>query len=115
MKTDGAVMSNKDPNTDDVGLTLGGDIKVIYQVTGMRCEVQVDGAILVQAKTECGRVISVLKQGEQNDFTYEVDVSKPNSTESERSYKGKDGSDAHRVYTRYWAAWEKIQSIPGAS
>ena len=60
-----------------------------------------------QAKTACNRIISLLKQGTESP-TYEVHVSKPYSHESERHYRGGEGSDACRVYKGYADALEKF-------
>ena len=91
---------------DHVGIAVGGDIKAIYHIKSMSHRIESDGAIVVEGHTECGRTVSVLKHiGE--DPLYEVNVSLVGGEGSERSYSGKEGSDACRVFGSYFGGWEK--------
>jgi len=83
------------------GIVVSGEIKKIYNVVAMGGpDTMDDGAILIQARTECGRTISVM-QHPGDDPLYEVSVSEVGSHHTERGYRGRKGSDAHRVYTGY--------------
>ena len=101
------------PEVDSQGLTVGGDIKAIYSIVEMGYADQSDGAILVQAKTKCGRTITCLKEPafEKKPVLYGVNISKPDSTDTERGYQGIEGSDACRVFGGYLQAWEKCVPV----
>ncbi len=91
---------------DHAGISVGGDIKAIYQVKSMSSHVEVDGAIVIEAHTTCGRTVSTMKHPGE-DPLYEVSVSEVESETAERSYSGKDGSDACRIFNGYTLGWEK--------
>jgi hypothetical protein len=104
-------MTMNTPEVCKAGIEVRGEVKTIYNVLSMSRDVQmkltdppVAGDILLQAHTACKRTISILKQGEESP-NYEVNVSLPCSDEIERSYRGGEGSDAHRVYVGYEGAW----------
>lgn len=96
---------------DDQGVAIGGHVKAIYQVVGMGHAVQDDGTFIIQAKTECDRIITVTRHA---DESFSVRVSKPGQyVETERFYCGDETSDAYRVFTGYYQAWEKC--VPDGS
>lgn len=100
--------SSAAPEVDHAGIAVGGNIKAIYQVKSMCHKVDPDGAIIIDAHTTCGRTISTMKHPGE-DPLYEVAVSNVGDTETERSYSGKEGSDAHRIFNGYTLGWEKTK------
>jgi hypothetical protein len=102
-------MSEVKVERDHAGVAVGGEIKAIYSIISQSRADLPDGAVLIESNTACGRVISLLKQGD-DVVVYEVDVSKPNSHESERSYRGEEGSDACKVFNSHAEGFAKLEA-----
>lgn len=92
------------PVFDSVGVEVRGDVKVVYNAKGLSKTHGRRGEFWFTVRTECGRdVVNTLHPS----GTYEVAIFL--NGELERGYRGKEGSDAHRVYEgtlRFWAMRE---------
>ncbi len=97
-----------------VGIEVTGNVKKVYDITGMSHQVQPDGTIIYAAETACGRTITTTKnpaKGCVDGSLYEVEISEANSFEIERSYFGLEGSDACRVFNGYSIGWERMKNV----
>ena len=92
------------PVFDSVGVEVRGDVKEMYTIRGTSKTHGKPGEFWFTTRTSCGRdVVSILHPS----GTYEVAIFL--NGELERGYRGKEGSDAHRVYDgslRVWAMKE---------
>lgn len=89
---------------DSVGVEVRGDVREMYTIRGTSKTHGKPGEFWFTTRTLCGRdVVSILHPS----GTYEVAIFL--NGELERGYRGKEGSDAHRVYDgslRVWAMKE---------
>lgn len=92
------------PMYDSVGVEIRGDVKEMYTIKGTSKTHGRPGEFWFTTRTSCGRdVVSILHPS----GTCEVAIFL--NGELERGYRGKEGSDAHRVYDgslRVWAMKE---------
>lgn len=92
------------PVYDSVGVEVRGDVREMYTIRGTSKTHGKPGEFWFTTRTLCGRdVVSILHPS----GTYEVAIFL--NGELERGYRGKEGSDAHRVYDgslRVWAMKE---------
>lgn len=92
------------PVYDSVGVEVRGDVKEMYTIKGTSKTHGRRGEFWFTTRTSCGRdVVSILHPS----GTYEVAIFLNGALE--RGYRGKEGSDAYRVYDgslRVWAMRE---------
>lgn len=98
------------PMYDSVGVEVRGDVKEMYTIKGTSKTHGRPGEFWFTTRTSCGRdVVNILHPS----GTYEVAIFL--NGELERGYRGKEGSDAHRVYDgslRVWAMKEARAERP---
>lgn len=95
---------------DSVGVEVRGAVKEVYTVKGVSKTHGRRGEFWFTVRTACGRdLVDIL----HSSGTYEVAIFL--NGELERCYRGKEGSDAHRVYTgtlQHWAVREAQGRLP---
>lgn len=97
------------PVYDSVGVEVRGDVKVVYNAKGLSKTHGRRGESWFTTRTECGRDVVNIRHP---SGTYEVAIFL--NGELERGYRGKEGSDAHRVYEgtlRFWAMREERATL----
>lgn len=93
---------------DSIGVEVRGDVKEVYTVKGISKTHNTRGEFWFTTRTSCGRdVVSILHPS----GTYEVAIFL--NGELERGYRGKEGSDAHRVYAGTTSHWALIEARVG--
>lgn len=91
------------PVFDSLGVEVRGDVKKVYSTKSMSKMYSCTGLHWFTSQTECGRDIV---QMHHLSGTYEVAIFL--NGEFERGYRGKEGSDAHRVYAGALSCWRKF-------
>ena len=96
------------PVYDSVGVEVRGDVREMYTIRGTSKTHGKPGEFWFTTRTLCGRdVVSILHPS----GTYEVAIFL--NGELERGYRGKEGSDAHRVYAGTTSHWALIEARVG--
>ena len=101
------------PRVDSVGVEVRGDVKVVYNAKGLSKTHGRRGEFWFTVRTECGRDVVNIRHP---SGTYEVAIFL--NGELERGYRGKEGSDAYRVYEgtlRFWAMREAWCALPDST
>jgi len=91
------------PVFDSLGVEVRGDVKEVYSTKSMSKTYSCAGLYWFTSQTECGRDVVQMRH---LSGTYEVAIFL--NGKFERGYRGKKGSDAHRVYNGALLCWRKF-------